>query len=312
MVACTLCGGSAGREVASASAREVCQAYARVLHVDVSGEMGPAIDDRIRLLECDSCGLRFYSPAVVGSSAFYDDMQKHDWYYPSERVEFVDAAPFVLPGHSVLEIGCGKGLFAGFIRPREYLGMDFSEKARRAAAAAGVRVIGDRLEDYAAAHPEAHDVVVAFQVLEHVPSPRSFLEDALRCLRPGGLLVLSMPAEDSYTRLAHNHLMNMPPHHQSRWSRRAVESIGRELSLRLVALSQQPLADEQLRDFAAVALEALLRGWREPRALVDYSGWGRFRWRTCNSMGKRLARLLRPAWFRPPGITQTAVFRKGG
>lgn len=311
MVACTLCGKPVGREVASVSVRDICDAYREELGVDASAEFGSDIGPELALLECDACGLRLYAPTVVGSSRFYDELQRHEWYYARERPEYQEAARFVSASHSLLEIGCGKGVFAGKVRPREYVGIEPSEKARLAASAAGLRVVGDRLEDYAARHAGEHDVVATFQVLEHVPAPRRFLEEAMRCVRPGGLLILSVPNDDSYLRLAHNQLLNIPPHHQTRWSRRAVESIGRELALQLLAVWQQPVADENLRDLAAVMVEAFLRGWREPKRLVDRSWRWRRRWKTCNSIGKRLLPLIRRPWLRPPGASMTAVFAKG-
>ena len=313
MVACSLCGKSVGREVGAARVRDICEGYVRELQVDVSAEFDGVGADELRLLECDACGLRLYAPGVVGSPAFYDEMQKHAWYYASERPEYGEAERLVSGTDSLLEIGCGKGVFGRRVRPREYLGIEPSEKARQAAAAAGLRVVGDRLEDYAAAHPESHDVVAAFQVLEHVPAPRRFLEDALRCLAPGRLLVLSVPNEDSYLRFGQNQLLNMPPHHQTRWPRRAVESIGAELGLRLLGIWQQPIDDENLADLAAVSLEAMLRGWREPTRLVDLSYGGHRLRKTCRSIGKRLLLpFFRRSWLRPPGASLTAAFVKSG
>jgi SAM-dependent methyltransferase len=42
------------------------------------------------------------------------------------------------------------------------------------------------------------DVVVAFQVLEHLPCPETFLEACVEALVPGGLLVLSTPNRDTF------------------------------------------------------------------------------------------------------------------
>lgn len=43
---------------------------------------------------------------------------------------------------------------------------------------------------------EDHDVVVCWDVLEHVPAPDHFLEEMWSFLRPGGVLALSVPAID--------------------------------------------------------------------------------------------------------------------
>src|SRR4051794_40427607 len=44
------------------------------------------------------------------------------------------------------------------------------------------------------------DVIVSFESLEHVAEHESFLEEAKRVLRPGGLLILSSPNRDVYLR----------------------------------------------------------------------------------------------------------------
>lgn len=313
MVECGLCGKGVERVVGTALVEDVVRAYAEALRVDVTADFAGAADPELKLLECQACGLRQYTPAVAGSGAFYDALQKHGWYYASERPEYGEALRLVGPGDRLLEIGCGRGVFGQRVRSRSYLGIELSDDARRAAAASGLAVVGDRLEDYAAAHPGEHDVVASFQVLEHVPAPRRFLEDAVHCLRPGGLLVLSVPNEDSYLRFAQNQLLNMPPHHQTRWSRRAVESIGSLLGLRLLGLWQQPAEEELLSDLSAAAVEASLRGWREPERLVDLSALGRRRRKAAGSVGKRLLLpFFRRAWLRPPGSSTTAAFVKPG
>lgn len=56
----------------------------------------------------------------------------------------------------------------------------------------GVEVLEARIEDAGASVPAA-DVLVAFEVIEHLFAPARFIADCSRIVRPGGLLVLSCP-----------------------------------------------------------------------------------------------------------------------
>ena len=47
--------------------------------------------------------------------------------------------------------------------------------------------------DLSALPAESFDVIVCLDVLEHVPDPSSLIEQLVRCLRPGGLLIASAP-----------------------------------------------------------------------------------------------------------------------
>jgi 2-polyprenyl-3-methyl-5-hydroxy-6-metoxy-1,4-benzoquinol methylase len=61
----------------------------------------------------------------------------------------------------------------------------------------GVPVIERRIED-AAQDLEPADVVVAFEVIEHLFEPWCFIAQAARLVRPGGLLILSCPNGEGF------------------------------------------------------------------------------------------------------------------
>jgi 2-polyprenyl-3-methyl-5-hydroxy-6-metoxy-1,4-benzoquinol methylase len=98
------------------------------------------------------------------------------------------------PGGTLLEVGCARG--------------DFLSVAREVFDARGVEPNPD-LADSAARIAPVHrdiiertpwsgfDVVASFHVIEHVDSPRSFIQAAAERLKPGGLLVIETPNIDS-------------------------------------------------------------------------------------------------------------------
>ena len=105
-------------------------------------------------------------------------------------------------GAVLVDLGCGAGLLAPHVAGKGYrhVGVDLTASALRSAAAHGVTAgRGD-----AAAVPLADgcaDVVVAGEILEHVPDLPAAAREACRLLRPGGLLVIDTIAATGLARL---------------------------------------------------------------------------------------------------------------
>jgi 2-polyprenyl-3-methyl-5-hydroxy-6-metoxy-1,4-benzoquinol methylase len=232
---CLLCGVHAKRVAQRLRTEKLVEAY--------RSELGLGLDlrtDELMYLICDACGLHFFWPAITGDEKFYGDLQKISWYYSAGKPEFHIAAAYVHSAHDVLEIGAGRGLFSREIKPASYTGLEFSPTAIELAAANGVRLLPETVERHAEQNAGRYDIVCTFQVLEHVANPRTFLDAAVTCLKPGGRLIVSVPAEDSFARFAFWDVLNMPPHHVTRWTDSALRSIARICGLRLVELKPEP------------------------------------------------------------------------
>jgi SAM-dependent methyltransferase len=99
-------------------------------------------------------------------------------------------------GHDVLEAGCGEGYGADLIADvaRRVIGLDYDESAVAHVRARYPRV--EMMHGNLAALPlgdSAVDVVVNFQVIEHLWDQGQFVGECLRALRPGGVLLISTP-----------------------------------------------------------------------------------------------------------------------
>ncbi len=116
------------------------------------------------------------------------------------RMSYVKEVGDPLPGKTVLDIGCGGGIFSETLARAgaRVSGIDQStrsiEQARRHALDEDLRV------DYhvadAAGLPftdHSFDLVVASEVLEHVEDLQAVLGEIARVLRPGGLFVFDTP-----------------------------------------------------------------------------------------------------------------------
>ncbi|MBC8163220.1 MAG: class I SAM-dependent methyltransferase [Roseiflexaceae bacterium] len=120
------------------------------------------------------------------------------------------------PGH-LLDIGCATGLFLDGMR-RLGWGVAGVEPSPGAAAYArerfGLQVFQGTVETANLA-PASFDAVTLWDVLEHVPEPRMLFAEVQRILRPGGVLVISLPNPDSLeARLLKQHWLgwDLPRH----------------------------------------------------------------------------------------------------
>jgi 2-polyprenyl-3-methyl-5-hydroxy-6-metoxy-1,4-benzoquinol methylase len=265
----------------------------------------------IDLKVCQDCDCQFFFPELPGSPAFYEQLQQHHWYYPSEKSEFDFARKYIDSTNSVLEIGCGRGSFANRITCREYVGLEYTEASVSAARANGLTVYCESISEYAQRASAAHDVVCFFQVLEHVPNVSTFLTDSLRCLRPGGILIISVPSADSFLAYSLNNILNMPPHHVTRWSTRALVSLGKYFNLQVVDQQHEQLADEHVQNYVeTLILLALSSEYRKLMPLTDLSLVYRIRIRLASKLAKLVVPALSDKSVRPLGHSITFVYRK--
>jgi SAM-dependent methyltransferase len=108
---------------------------------------------------------------------------------------------FEKPGTKILEIGCGNGNRLDYFMNRDLdaMGVDMSEEDVRAIQARGGRAVCSDIGSLSK-HFEKNtfDVILSFDVFEHLPDLDRCLSDMLGLLKPGGWLIAGLPASDCY------------------------------------------------------------------------------------------------------------------
>lgn len=117
--------------------------------------------------------------------------------YDKERFELLTKH---FKGGKLLDLGCGDSSICVDVKDAEVHGLDFAEK-----------VIEHLQKKYPKVHyvcgdvlrtpykDEYFDYVVAGELIEHMEYPANLIQEAMRILKPGGILALSTPLEEAFT-----------------------------------------------------------------------------------------------------------------
>lgn len=99
-----------------------------------------------------------------------------------------------------LDVGCSNGVFVDVARQAgiDAEGIELAEAAVEEARRGGLPVCRGTIEQHDPNY--RYDTIVAFDVLEHVLDPVSFLRAAHRLLAPGGSVVIAVPNQASLSR----------------------------------------------------------------------------------------------------------------
>ena len=268
-VACNLCGGRDAVPVARG----------RDFEYDTS-------DTEVSAVRCTRCGLVYLRPrpaAAALPTIYPDDYYAYDFEAKLPGIvrrvkDRVDAAKVGLYRRLVpragrlLDVGCGDGRILDMLRRHgrpdwDLWGVELGPRAVARARAKGYTVLAGRFEDVAL-EPEAFDLLVMNQLIEHVDDPRAMLAKARAALRPGGHVVIETPNLDSLdARLFRRRYWGgwHFPRHFTLFTAATLAAAVRAAGLEPV--ERRPLVCPQFWILSLHHL-ALERGW--PRRVVDF------------------------------------------
>lgn len=310
-IICPLSGSSNVVLVEKIRTNDLIKLYKKQLKIDISSEF--AGHKEMGLYFCSDSDLKFFYPLINGSESFYEIMQKFDWYYMDEKNEYHYAAKYIKKNDVILEVGCGKGAFKELVNTKNYVGIEFSKKAIFLAKEKGVHVLNESIQEHSLGNKSKYDTVCSFQVLEHVFNIHSFIESCLACLKPGGLLIYSVPSADSFLSIAENNILNMPPHHVSWWSDKALRKTADIFGMEVLGLEHEKLADIHLRWYATEFIRNTIKKKIDLKSnLLNNSFADKITGIASVLMGIFYAKRLKNAVDRPLGHSVTIVYRKAG
>jgi len=160
-------------------------------------------------VRCISCGLVFTNPQVLKekveelyASALSNELwmevllseAEKSWRYDYFKDNLLQIQRFVSRGR-LLDVGCAMGQFMQIAKEGgwEVMGLELSNKAYQYVRnVLGLPVLQSTLEE-ASFEDNEFDAVTLFGILEHVPNPVEILTEAVRIVKPGGIIAVFVP-----------------------------------------------------------------------------------------------------------------------
>lgn len=156
-----------------------------------------------RLVTCLDCGMVYESPRYPAEEIVKGYMAseegEHDSQYKMRVFSFYNAlkknAEYLpKPGAKVLDIGTAGGAFLDAAEEFGFdaYGMEPSKDLVERGKARGLKIEQGTIESHTF---EAHsfDMVCLWDVIEHLPDPKSSLEEIRKLLKPDGVLLINFP-----------------------------------------------------------------------------------------------------------------------
>lgn len=196
------------------------------------------------LYQCVTTGYRFYYPEnIIADAKFYEDISISRTYY-SKRWEHERALKFLKRKDSVLEIGSGFGIFLSMLKEKgiKGKGLELNVYAVEKCMQLGLEVNSNLIQEEAMSAGKRHDVVVTFQVLEHIYDVNEFLYSTISVLKSGGRLIIGVPNNNPYIFIGDKfHTLNLPPHHAGLWNKNSLKSLEKIFPIKLENIEFEPL-----------------------------------------------------------------------
>ena len=115
-----------------------------------------------------------------------------EFVFVPERIPLFQAT--IGRGKRVLDLGCRSGaLTRHFLEGNELVGLDVDAAALAKASDLGIEPVQANVEEPLPFEDASFDAVVAGELFEHLQFPDALVAEIARVLRPGGVLVGSVP-----------------------------------------------------------------------------------------------------------------------
>ena len=156
------------------------------------------------IARCGACGAAFYSPlpddgelSNCYQTAYYGGFLEKYWKDYRKGLRLGAELKRIKPAGRYLDVGCALGTMLAGVRDAsgwEVSGTEFSaETARTGLEINGVEITAAPALGAAGFKADSFDYIFANNVIEHLPDPRRFLEEAKALLKHGGCLRLTTP-----------------------------------------------------------------------------------------------------------------------
>ncbi len=242
------------------------------------GGLGKYTDKPIKMWKCNCCDAIWHYK-TMDNSEYYESKEyrmslentteEKDFYRLHDKDsldKFLYTGTSIFRNKVVADIGCGCGAFLDYIKgvAQTIVAIEPSEYYRNIMERKGFKVYPyavNAIEDFS----NDIDVIVSFDVIEHVEDPKEFMKDVYNLLRIGGKAIIGTPTEAPIMRqlLGNDYERKLLFSTQHLWvlGKKNLELISKELGFE----------DINVRYFQRYGISNLL-GWirdKEPRSDIE-------------------------------------------
>jgi 2-polyprenyl-3-methyl-5-hydroxy-6-metoxy-1,4-benzoquinol methylase len=188
--------------------------------------------DNYNFYYCNKCEGIFANPMKSAGKEWYESSDLYqepqtvsDYLQWPEKLLLKDIG--LSKDLNILNIGCGKTIFLKKLKESGCMvtGVDINEKMIRftknilGIENVHVSEISDFIDNY---QGKKFDIIVFFEVLEHLENPAEFVNNLKNILSGSGIIVFSVPNRERF--LPSKHIVDYPPHHLTRWNSKSIKS----------------------------------------------------------------------------------------
>lgn len=182
--------------------------------------------DTYNMVNCDRCKTVFINPcpnmdaldeyySQSKTSKFNREMwakrkkrTKAEYLFDDRIVQLKNIINKIKKGNGepirILEVGAGSGNFLEIVSETlveynlELVGIDIDKGASEEAQGRNINVQYANIEDIIHSHNDQYDIIMHFELIEHLIYPRVFLENCLKIIKNGGYILFSTPNGEGF------------------------------------------------------------------------------------------------------------------